>query len=189
MALRRILPDTNVCYPISLLDLLLRLDEVSLHEIIWTEDLLDELARKWVEHGIRSREAADRICDDIRASFAGQDVPRQDYETLIASMPGDDPDDHPHAAAAVARAPATIITENVADFPTKPLAARGVTVRRPNDYLTELFDEHADEIAQVVIEMAADRQRPPMTPGDVLDALARAGVARFAERVRKHLRS
>ncbi len=189
MALRRILPDTNVCYPISLLDLLLRLDEASLHELIWTEDLLDELARKWVEHGIRSREAADRVCDDIRASFAGQDVPRQDYETLIASMPGEDPDDHPHAAAAAARAPATIITENVADFPTKPLAARGVTVRRPNDYLTEMFDEHPDEIARVVIEMAADRQRPPMTAGAVLDALARAGVARFAQRVREHLRA
>jgi len=38
VALRRVLPDTNVCYPISLLDLMLRLDEASLHEIIWTED-------------------------------------------------------------------------------------------------------------------------------------------------------
>ncbi|HVA61649.1 MAG TPA: hypothetical protein VNG13_14105 [Mycobacteriales bacterium] len=66
MALRRVLSDTNVCYPISLLDLMLRLDEASLHEIFWTEDLLNELTRKWVGHGIRSREAAARICDDIR---------------------------------------------------------------------------------------------------------------------------
>lgn len=29
MALTRVLPDTNVCYPISLLDLILRLDEAS----------------------------------------------------------------------------------------------------------------------------------------------------------------
>lgn len=48
MALRRVLPDTNVCYPISLLDLLLRLDEASFHQILWTEDLLGELARVWV---------------------------------------------------------------------------------------------------------------------------------------------
>jgi hypothetical protein len=65
VGLRRVLPDTNVCYPISLLDSLLRLDEASLHEVVWTEDLLGELARTWVEHGARSREAAERICEEI----------------------------------------------------------------------------------------------------------------------------
>jgi hypothetical protein len=45
MERRRVLPDVNVCYPISLLDLVLRLDENDFHEVIWTDDLLDELAR------------------------------------------------------------------------------------------------------------------------------------------------
>jgi hypothetical protein len=122
----------------SLFDLLLRLDEASLHEIMWTEDLLGELVDTWVEHGIRTREAAERMCDHVRRAFAGQDVPRSDYEHLIAAMPGDDPDDHLHAAAAVVKAPATIVTENVRDFPTEPLAALGVSVRRPDDYLNDL---------------------------------------------------
>lgn len=65
MAIRRVLPDTNVCYPISLLDLLPRLDEASLHEVLWTDDLLDELSDAWVAHGIRGRAAAERICDHI----------------------------------------------------------------------------------------------------------------------------
>lgn len=98
MTLPRVLPDTNVCFPISLLDLLLRLDEVSLHEIIWTEDLLGELADTWVSRGIRTREAAERVCDHIRAAFVRQDVPRAEYEHLVAAMPGDDPGDHLHAA-------------------------------------------------------------------------------------------
>jgi predicted nucleic acid-binding protein len=183
VALRRVLPDTNVCYPISLLDLMLRLDEASLHEIIWTEDLLDELVRKWVEHGVRSREAAVQICDDIRAAFVGQDVARADYEHLVASMPGQDPDDRVHAAAAAARAPTTIITRNVRDFPSRALGERGVSVRRPDDYLIELFEECPDEITAVVIEMAADRQRPPTTPKDLLRVLSRAGVPRFARTV------
>ena len=84
----RVLPDTNVCYPISLLDLVLRLDQAELHEMVWTEDLLDELARKWVEKGARSAEAAAKVCGDIRSTFVGQDVPRDWYEHLIASMPG-----------------------------------------------------------------------------------------------------
>lgn len=187
MTVRRVLPDTNVCYPISLLDLLLRLDEVSLHEIVWSEALLGELAATWVSRGVRAREAAERVCDHIRAAFVGQDVPRAEYEHLIAAMPGDDPDDHLHAAAAVARAPATILTENLRDFPAAPLAALGVTVRRPDDYLNELFDAYPDELAQVVTTMAADRKRPVMNPGEMLHVLSGAGVARFAERIRSHL--
>lgn len=187
MALQRVLPDTNVCYPISLLDMLLRLDEASLHEILWTEDLLHELADKWVEHGIRTLEAAERVCGHIRSAFVDREVLRDEYDHLTATMTGDDPDDHLHAAAAVARAPATIITENVRDFPAVPLGGLGVSVLRPDDYLTPLFHDNAEEIARVVVEMSADRHRPPMTPGDVLDALTGAGVARFAQAARSHL--
>jgi hypothetical protein len=186
VALRRVLPDTNVCYPISLLDLMLRLDEASL-QIIWTEDLLVELEDTWVGHGIRTRADARRVCDDIRAAFVGQDVPRSEYEHLITAMPGSDPDDHVHAAAAVARAPTTIVTENVRDFPTEPMAALGVRVCRPDEYLSEVFEEEPDEVIRIVGNMAADRRQPPMTAADVLTALERAGATRFIGRVRLRL--
>lgn len=187
MTLRRILPDTNACYPISLLDLMLRLDEASLHEIIWTEDLLVELEDTWVGQGIRTREDARRVCDDIRTAFVGQDVPRSEYEHLINEMPGSDPDDHVHAAAAVARAPTTIITENVRDFPSEPLAALGVRVCRPDEYLSEVFEEEPDEVIRIVGNMAADRHRPPMTVANVLSAIERAGATGFAGLVRLRL--
>jgi hypothetical protein len=157
VALPRVLLDTNVCFPISLLDLMLRLDEAALHEVIWTEDLLTELAEVWVGKGVRSAESALKICDDIRRTFAGQEVPRADYELLIESMPGDDPDDWPHAAAAVARAPATLVTTNTADFPMDALAEFGVRVRTPDDYLCGFLDEHEQELLDLLIEMSADR--------------------------------
>jgi hypothetical protein len=90
MERRRVLPDVNVCYPISLLDLVLRLDENDIHEVIWTDDLLDELARVWVEHGARSAESAAKACGNIRRAFVGQDVPRKEYAHLIDAMPGRD---------------------------------------------------------------------------------------------------
>lgn len=180
----RVLPDTNVCYPMSLLDLVLRLDEAELHEIVWTEDLLDELARKWVEKGARSAEAAAKVCGDIRSTFVGQDVPRDKYEHLVDSMPGNDSDDHTHAAAAVVRAPCVILTNNVKDFPAEPLAARGVLVRRPDEHLTVLFDQHPDELISIVREMSADRTDPPMTANEIVDALERAGVVELAARMR-----
>jgi PIN domain len=184
---QRILPDVNVCFPISLLDLVLRLDEAELHQVVWTEDLLDELTRVWVEHGARSAEAAAKVCRDIRDAFVGQDVPRHEYQDLIDSMPGSDPDDHAHAAAAVARAPCVILTKNTKDFPSETLAVRGVAVREPDEYLTALFDQHPDELVGVVREMAEDRSNPPMTVNEIVDALARAGVPAFAARVRRRL--
>lgn len=38
----RVLPDTNVLFPFSVMDVLLALSEDSAHEVIWTDALLDE---------------------------------------------------------------------------------------------------------------------------------------------------
>jgi hypothetical protein len=91
VALRRVLPDTNVCFPISLLDLVLRLDEAAFHEVVWTEDLLDELAAAWVAKGARSEASAQKVCADIRRAFPGQEVRRSDYGHLVDTMPGRTP--------------------------------------------------------------------------------------------------
>ena len=39
---------------------------------------------------------------------------------LINEMPGTDPDDHEHMAAAVAGQSCTILTHNMSDFPSEP---------------------------------------------------------------------
>jgi hypothetical protein len=38
----RVLADSNVLFPFSVMDLLLALSEDGTHEVIWTDDLLDE---------------------------------------------------------------------------------------------------------------------------------------------------
>ncbi len=163
MGLPRVLPDTDVCYPMSLLDLILRCDEASLIHLLWTEDLLGELSRKWVEHGVRSASDATRICQQIRLTFVGQNIPRAEYESLISQMPGNDIDDHLHAAAAVSRAPVTILTNNVRDFPRGPLGELGVTVETPDDFLVDLLASHPADLLDVVDQMAAARQNPTMS--------------------------
>jgi hypothetical protein len=183
VALGRVLPDTNVCTPIVLLDLVLRMDEVRLHQFLWSEDLLDELVRVWVRLG-RSSEAALAICRQIRDAFPSGEVSRAEYEHLIETMPGTDASDHPHAAAAVVRAPSTILTANIRDFPPDRLTALGVTVVHPDGYLCGLAREEPQALVQVIMEMAEDRHKPAMTAQEVLDALSRAGVTEFAEQMR-----
>ncbi len=168
----------------SLLDLVLRCDEASLISVLWTEDLLDELTRTWVAKGVRSAVAAERICGHIRTAFVGQDIPRAEYESLISGMPGTDPDDHVHAAAAVSRAPVTLLTNNIRDFPKRPLADLGVSVVKPDAFFVDLATNRLRELIAVVSEMATSRQQPPMSVAEVIDALEGAGVPKFATRLR-----
>ena len=178
MALSRIVLDTNAAYPMSVLDLALRLDEADMHRVLWTEDLLTELATVWVRNGARSLEAATRVCQNIRDAFADQQIPRAAYEHLIASMPGRDQADHVHAAAAASQAPCTLVTANDKDFPSAGLADLGVTVIRPDAYFTGIARTHPIEVNQIIDEMAAHRRNPTLTPADVIAALDRAGLTK-----------
>jgi hypothetical protein len=183
----RVLADTNVLFPFSVMDLLLALSEVGIHEVIWTDALLDEWEEVIVREQQRSPETAAAVTATIRDFFGDSKVERAEYESLIAQMPGDDADDHPHMAAAVARRPCTLLTKDSKDFPTDPLADLGVRVTDPDAYLCELADELPDEVADVVTRLAGEKRRPPKTPLDLLADLERAGVPRFAALVRGQL--
>ena len=67
------------------------------------------------------------------------------------------------------------------------MAALGVRVCRPDEYLSEIFEEEPDEVIRIVGNMAADRRRPPMTAADVVSAIERAGATGFAGLVRLRL--
>jgi len=180
----RVFADSNVLFPFSVMDLLLALSEDGLHQVIWTGDLLDEWERVIVREKKRSPVSAAQITTAVREFFEDSEVERDEYEHLIAEMPGKDPDDHAHMAAAVARQPCTILTNNAKDFPPAPLAKRGVRVTDPDSYLCEIVENLPDEVIDTVVRLAVEKTRPPKTPHDLVDDLAHAGVPRFATEVR-----
>lgn len=175
----RVLPDTNICDPMSLLDRILRCDVQDLHRVVRTDDLLDELVRVWARNGARSADSARSVTDQIRAVLPDGHVERSSYEHLVHDMPGEDPDDHPHAAAAVSAAPSVLLTAVIADFPAETFARLGVSVRHPDDYFVDLLGTAPDELLGVLLAMADQRRRPPMTLEEILAALRRAGLPRF----------
>ncbi len=180
----RVFADTNVLFPFSIMDLLVALSEDGIHQVIWTDALLDEWEDVIVREQKRSLQAAAAITSAIRDFFEDSKVERDEYEHLIDEMPGTDDDDHEHMAAAVARQPCTILTKNTRDFPSKPLRERGVRVLDPDTYLCELADELPDEVADTLIRLAGEKRRPPKSPEGLLADLERAGVSRFAAAVR-----
>jgi predicted nucleic acid-binding protein len=183
----RVLADTNVLYPFSLMDLMLALSQDRIHTLLWSDRLLDEWERVIVREQHRSPQAAAAIATAIRDYFPENRIPEADYKHLLADLEGPDPDDLHHAAAAAAGRATTLITWNLADFPATTLGPLGITATDPDTYLCSLFERDPTEVTATLRRMATEKRRPPMTTGDLLDALAHAGVPVFARRARSLL--
>jgi predicted nucleic acid-binding protein len=102
------------------MDLMLALTEDAVHEVIWTDTLLDEWERVIVREQHRSAASAARITAAVREYFAHSRVPDSAYAHLLGDMPSPDPDDRHHIAAAIAGNAAVLVTWNRADFPAQP---------------------------------------------------------------------
>jgi predicted nucleic acid-binding protein len=183
----RVFVDTSVLFPFSVMDVLLALTENSLHEVLWTDELLDEWERVIVREHARTPDNAAAVTGAIREWFADSRIDPATYRGTIDSMPGVDPDDHVHSAAAVAAGVDALLTWDQRGFPAEELAALGIRVIDPDTYLCELFADWPDDIAEAVIDLAASKTRPPMTPGDIADALDRAGLEQFPALLRTRL--
>ena len=109
--------------------------------MLWTDALLDEWEDVIVREQQRSPDTAANLTAAVREFFASDKIERAEYGHLINTMPGEDPDDHEHMAAAIARQPCTLLTNNRDDFPAKQLHQRGVRVLGPDEYLCDLIDE------------------------------------------------
>ncbi|GAA1357739.1 PIN domain-containing protein [Streptomyces beijiangensis] len=173
--------DTNVLFPFSVMDLMLALTEDSVHEIVWSERLLGEWERVIVRERKRSPASAATVTRAIRQFFADCEIPETAYAHLVDTMPGDDPDDRHHSAAAVAARAEALITWNLDDFPAASLADRGVRVMDPDTYLCELHQELPHEVYDTVVRLAAEKRNPPVSFQEAVVRLAKAGLPRFAD--------
>ncbi len=183
----RIFVDTNVLFPFSVMDLMLALTEDGVHEVLWSDALLDEWERVIVRQQRRSAESAASITAVIREFFADSQVPASSFAHMVDDMPSQDPDDRHHIAAAVAGNAEMIVTWNRSDFPAAPLRALCLRVVDPDEYLQELFSEVPDEVVATVVRLAEEKRRPPLTPYDLVGMFAKVGVPIFADRVRERL--
>ena len=175
----RVFADTATLYPISVADLVLRLAEAGMFDLVWSDHLLAEVERVLVERKGLAREAASYFCDCVRGAFPDGRVAPDLYLPLVASRTGPDPNDHEHSAAAVAGRATVVLSADRRGYPNSDIAP----ARRsdPDTFLTGLLRRHPGEVLSTVDTMGADL-RTPLTRGEVLDRLARAGLQKFAAR-------
>lgn len=67
--MRRIYVDTSVLFPFSVMDLFLALAENHIHQLVWSDELLEEWERVIVREHHRSPESAASITAAIREFF------------------------------------------------------------------------------------------------------------------------
>lgn len=179
----RIYVDTSVLFPFSVMDLFLALAEDRIHDVLWSDELLEEWERVIVREHQRSTDSAAAVTDAIRDFFGDFRVDPGLYRGHIGDMPGPDPDDHVHSAAAIAGRAEILVTSDEKGFPTKALRSLGLRVMDPDAYLCELLDDIGGQVVASLDGLARSKRRPPMSMDDLLQVLERAGLREFTQRV------
>jgi predicted nucleic acid-binding protein len=180
----RVVLDACVLYPASVRDALLRLAEIELYDILWSERILDEVERNLIEHGRATLDQASRLRAAMEGAFEGAAAPEEAIARLEPAMENDPKDRHVLAAAVASDADA-IVTDNLKDFPEEACAAHGVEVISADEFLCQLFDLDPEEVVAAIARQAAALKNPPMGVEELVDILRAAGCVVFSERLRK----
>jgi predicted nucleic acid-binding protein len=180
--------DACALYPYSLRDTLLRLAEIELYDIQWSDRIIDEMRRNLVENVAVPEERADRMVNAMNNAFEGATVASEPIALLEHAMTNDEKDRHVLAAAVVSRSE-IIVTFNVKHFPEAALEPLGVEAVHPDDFLQTLLAIDAQAVVETLRQQAADMVDPPFSFDELLGALDTAGVPEFVALVRTGLAS
>lgn len=168
--------------PIALSDTLLRLADREMYRPVWSERIVDE-ARRAIRRVHPTMDPA-RIDARFRAMNAAfDDACVTGWEPLVDGLVLPDPDDR-HVVAAALRAHAgVIVTANTKDFPSEFLEPLGLHALSPDAFLLDHLELDPESTLELVVQQAADHRRPPISLGQILTALDKAGVPQFAAAV------
>lgn len=176
--------DANVLFPFRKRDALLSFYDAGLFRARWTDAILDEWTRNLLarrpdlESSVRSQEKV------MRAHFPEARV--TGYEPLIDAVVLPDPDDRHVVAAAIRCGAQHIVTENLADFPARALAALDVEAIGADAFLTGCFDLYPADALVALQRLRRRYRNPPFTPSGFISDLAAKGMPKLAAMLREH---
>jgi hypothetical protein len=162
---------------------MLRIAEQGAYRPHWSKDVLGELVEVLVREAGISRARADRRVAQMQRAFPLAAV--EDYDLLVDAMTCDPKDRHVVAAAVQARCE-VVVTFNVKDFPPAATEPHQISVVTPDAFLLDQLDLHPPMVERALVGQVTEANRPPLTMGQLLGSLARAGVPAFAEEARRH---
>lgn len=176
--------DTDVIFSRVLYELLGRLAlQQRLLTLVWSDVLLAEAERVLTARKLLPAAVAEQWVGYLREAFPQEHVDLGALEVGVdlGSLTRDPDDEHVCALALAGRAELLLTFDH--GYRRAELEAFGVTVLDPDAYLAGLLGEEPDAVLAAVRSTARawGGGRPV---GELTDALARAGAARFAEQLR-----
>lgn len=177
--------DACALVPIRLATTLLWLAEAGIFELLWSDQILDEVQRNLPKLGISEEKAAHRV-STMRDAF-GEAALVDDFDHLIPDMTCDPKDRHVLAAAVRAEAD-TLVTFNLKDFPPDSTSGWQVDAIHPDTFLTGLLAEDPIGVVEALIRGCTDLRNPAQTATEFLASLP-ATVPIFANLAADQIRS
>lgn len=162
--------DANVLYGIAVTDLMATMATRRLFRPHWSAQILDEVTRNLDRRPDLDSTAVARRIDYLNRALP--DALAAIPDSLIEAMPINDKDRHVLALAVHVGAQ-VVVTDNLKDFPPEQLAEFGVEALSPDAFTLAQIDLDREAVAACIQTMAARRRHPPMTAGEVVEALSR----------------
>jgi len=175
--------DTNVLYGALLNDFVLELADRGLFRPLWSRDVLFELSKNLVKNGEDPVLAEKRVAT-MERYFA--DAMVTGYDDLVSTMTNDEKDRHV-LAAAIRGGAEVLVTFNTKHFPVASTERFDLEVVHPDDFLLDQLDLYHAPTLRALEDLVAGYDSPAMAVEDLLLALTRAGVPKFADAARAKL--
>jgi hypothetical protein len=175
--------DTCVLYPFSLCDVLLRLADRELYDPFWSGQILEELTRNLVEHGLTPDQAGHRV-GQMRRAFPAAEVPANPIARLEPHMTNQAKDRHVLAAAVASPAEA-VVTFNLRHFAVDACDPHDIEALHPDQFLVGLYDLDPWRVRAEISAQAAALRRPPVSRSELITMLERAGLPNFTACLRE----
>lgn len=177
--------DTNVLYPFRIRDVLLRFAEAGLFRARWSPTILDEWHRSLLGNRPELKKSIDEQLDAMKTAFPESCI--EGGEDLIPSLHLPDEDDRHVLATAILTDAEHIVTENLADFPSKELEKYGVSAVSADDFLLSTFELYPLQALTALKEMRRCYRNPSFTPGEFIADLQAKGLPKLASTLRSSI--
>ena len=176
--------DACVLYPAPLRDLLMHLALMDLYRACWSDRIHDE----WTRNVLANRPdltpaQLNRTRQLMNAHVRDSLV--SGFEHLIPSIDLPDPDDRHVVAAAVHCGASVIVTFNLRDFPVAALRPFQLVAQHPDDFISELLDQHPARVLESVARHRRSLKHPPRTVEEYLGTLEAQGLTQSVAMLRR----
>lgn len=174
-------------------NLLLTLAEAEFFRLRWSAPVLDEVQR--AIHGILAGKGAEDAVERASRARAAMekafaDAMVDEFDTFLPLCDGlPDPGDAHVLAAAMKTRAATIVTDNLKDFPEALLAKAGIEPRATDAFIADTIELDTGRAVAAIRRMRERFQRPEKTPDLLLLDMEAAGLVEAVDVLRPHVLS